>query len=109
MSTVELNRTAPNTSLLDKPSWHFPDEPVYECRAVFCPEEEGGFSAFCINLPGVISQGDTIDEAIENIADAFRETILYYRGANEQIPWEDAEVERPKGTLERWILVECGR
>jgi len=32
-----------------------------------------------VNLPGAISQGETEAEAIENMRDAFRETIRYYQ------------------------------
>ena len=30
-------------------------------------EEEGGYSAQCLELPGAISQGESQEEAIENI------------------------------------------
>src|SRR3954447_23040511 len=33
-------------------------------------EEEGGFSGQCLELPGAISQGETIEELIENTKDA---------------------------------------
>ena len=33
-------------------------------------EEEGGYSVQCVELPGAISQGETKDEAIENIKEA---------------------------------------
>jgi predicted RNase H-like HicB family nuclease len=33
-------------------------------------EEEGGFSGQCLELPGAISQGETIEELIENMKDA---------------------------------------
>lgn len=76
-----------------------------ECRALVCPEEEGGYSVHCMNLPGVISQGETLEEAIENISDAFRETVLYYRGANETIPWGEVNVPPVAGSKEERIIV----
>jgi len=33
-------------------------------------EEEGGFSAQCLELPGAISQGETKEEALQNIKEA---------------------------------------
>jgi predicted RNase H-like HicB family nuclease len=33
-------------------------------------EQEGGFSGQCLELPGAISQGETIEELIENMKDA---------------------------------------
>jgi antitoxin HicB len=35
-------------------------------------EEDGGFNVSCPALPGCHSQGDTEEEAIENIKDAIR-------------------------------------
>ena len=32
--------------------------------------EEGGFWAECPSLPGCVSQGETVDEAIDNIKEA---------------------------------------
>ena len=43
--------------------------------AVFEKAEEGGYCVFVEELPGAISQGETIDEARENIKDAI-ELIL---------------------------------
>lgn len=36
------------------------------------PQPEGGFVAQCIELPGAITQGETEEEALENIQDAIR-------------------------------------
>jgi len=38
-------------------------------------EETGGYVAECPTLPGCISEGDTRDEAIENIKDAIRTSL----------------------------------
>lgn len=37
-------------------------------------EEDGGYSAQCLELPGCVSEGDTWEEALENI----KEAILGY-------------------------------
>jgi len=34
------------------------------------PAEEGGFTAYAPSLPGCISEGDTREEALENIKEA---------------------------------------
>jgi predicted RNase H-like HicB family nuclease len=33
-------------------------------------ETDGGFVAECIDVPGAMSQGETVDEALANVADA---------------------------------------
>jgi predicted RNase H-like HicB family nuclease len=38
--------------------------------AVFEPAEEGGYVAFVEELPGAISQGETLDEARANLKEA---------------------------------------
>jgi predicted RNase H-like HicB family nuclease len=40
--------------------------------AAFVPVPEGGFSAYIEEIPGAISEGDSIEEARANLADALR-------------------------------------
>lgn len=40
--------------------------------AVFTPAPEGGYSAYVEEIPGAISEGDTLEEARENLTDALR-------------------------------------
>lgn len=88
-----------------KYSWQPLGDSAYECRVLLCPEATGGFSAHAMRLPGVVSQGDTEAEALENIADAFQATIQCYRESSIAIPWQPITVARPAGCVERWILV----
>ena len=39
-------------------------------KVVLEPQEEGGYTVYVPSLPGCISQGETHDEAIENIKEA---------------------------------------
>ena len=39
-------------------------------KAVFEPQEEGGFTAIVPSLSGCVSQGDTFNETIANIKEA---------------------------------------
>ncbi len=47
---------------------------------VFEPSDEGGYTVFVPALPGCISEGDTLDEARENIREAI---ALYLEPAEE--------------------------
>jgi predicted RNase H-like HicB family nuclease len=38
--------------------------------AVYEPAEEGGYAAFVEEVPGAISQGETLEEARENLKEA---------------------------------------
>jgi predicted RNase H-like HicB family nuclease len=79
---------------------------TFKCRVLLVPEEEGGYSAYALRLPGVVSCGDTIEEAVANMEDAFRLAIGYYIEEEQTIPWADAQVERTRDSHERWILVD---
>jgi predicted RNase H-like HicB family nuclease len=39
-------------------------------KVVLEPSDEGGFSIYVPSLPGCISEGDTVEEALENIREA---------------------------------------
>lgn len=43
------------------------------------PCNEGGFTAFVAEIPGAISEGQTIDEARSNVLDALKELLAYRR------------------------------
>ena len=78
---------------------------TFECRVLLCPEKGGGFSAHALRLPGVVSQGETVDDALCNIADAFQGAVQTYLENGGAIPWKDARIARKNGCVEGWILV----
>lgn len=43
---------------------------TYEFEAIFTTQDEGGFTVEIPDLPGCISEGDTIEEAEKNIQEA---------------------------------------
>lgn len=47
--------------------------------AVFEPAKEGGYSCFVEEIPAAISQGETLDEAKSNLADALKLVLQYQR------------------------------
>lgn len=40
--------------------------------AVFVPAEEGGYTAYIEGMRGIVSEGDTLQEARENLIDALQ-------------------------------------
>jgi predicted RNase H-like HicB family nuclease len=42
---------------------------------VYQKEKEGGYSGYCLQLPGAISQGETLKELMENMVDAVKLTL----------------------------------
>jgi predicted RNase H-like HicB family nuclease len=51
-----------------------------ELTIVFEPAEEGGYTAYIPEVPGAISEGETIDEAREMVLDALNEILIYRSG-----------------------------
>jgi len=50
--------------------------------AVYQPAEEGGFVAFVEELPGAITQGETLDEARANLKEAIQLVLEANREQN---------------------------
>ncbi len=101
---IEERRGAEKTNFLKRDVWETCTSGTYVCRALLCPEEEGGYSAHSLRLPGVVSQGDTKSEAIRNIAEAFAGALETYL-AEGSIPWSDVDIERSTNCTECWITV----
>ena len=52
------------------------------------PQKEGGYTATVPALPGCISEGDTLDEALRNISDAIEGYIKVLAKHERKIPLE---------------------
>ena len=68
--------------------------------AVYQPAEEGGFIAFVEELPGAITQGETIEEARENLQDAIQLLLEANREQN-RLELAGGEVIRETITVTR--------
>lgn len=44
-------------------------------RVTLEPAEEGGFVAQCVEIPGAVSEGETQQEALENVASAIHDIL----------------------------------
>ena len=63
---------------------------VFKYKAVFSPEENGGYSVTIPALQGCVSQGETFEEALENIKEAAE---LYLEDMKEsEIPEEKSPI-----------------
>jgi predicted RNase H-like HicB family nuclease len=60
---------------------------VYDFKVLLEPDEEaGGYVVSCPSLPGCYSQGDTIDEALENIREAILLCLEDMQAESQSIP-----------------------
>jgi len=60
---------------------------------IFEKEDDGGYHVYCPALKGCHSQGDSYDEALENIRDATKLYIESLIENNEYIPEEDIVIK----------------
>jgi len=64
--------------------------PTYRFKIIVERDEDGIYIASCPALQGCYSQGDTYEEAVENLKDAIRLHIEARRELGEPIPIEIA-------------------
>lgn len=57
-------------------------------KVILEPSEEGGYTVYVPSLPGCVSEGETIDEALQNI----REAIMLYLELPEAIDTSPKEL-----------------
>ena len=94
MGPIETDVITRSTQNKRRPEWIDVDPGAYEC-CVHITKEDDGFSINMPSLPGVVSEGDTEEEAIANIKEAFQGVMESYRKHNEQIPW--VQIPEPRG------------
>jgi len=69
-----------------------PVEQPREIEFVFAPQDEGGFHVYAPDLPGLHTQGDTLEEATANAQEALE---LYVEGLREDgLPLETGVIRR---------------
>lgn len=58
----------------------------YRITVILDPQPEGGYTVTCQELPELITQGDSIDEALKNVEDAFATTLELYEHLGRPLP-----------------------
>jgi predicted RNase H-like HicB family nuclease len=66
---------------------------------------DGGFIAECLNLPGCMSQGETEEEALENLIDAATAVIAVRMQSHLKDAEAHAEVAEPSGAGGRLVTL----
>jgi len=69
-------------------------------RILLRKEPEGGYTVMVPSLPGCVTYGETIEEAIEVAKEAIELYIESLKGHNEEVPTEE-------GTLEYTLTVKA--
>ena len=66
---------------------------IYNYTVLLEKEQDGGYHAFCPILKGCHSQGDTVEQAIENITEAIELYLESFIADSQPIPKEDLIVK----------------
>ena len=64
----------------------------HEFDVVFEPQTEGGYTAYVPDLPGCISEGDTLEEATAMI----QEAMAFYLESRRERGWSLPKIEHRK-------------
>lgn len=59
---------------------------VYKLPLVLDPQPEGGYTVTCPLLPELITEGDTVEEALKNVSDALAAILEAYEDLGKPIP-----------------------
>ena len=72
---------------------------------IFAPQPEGGFTVTCPILPELVTEGNTLEEAYENVSDALSAVFELYAEQGRPLP---SGIELPKSGQVVWseALVE---
>ncbi len=66
---------------------------VLSYKVVLEPAEEGGYTVYVPSLPGCVSEGDTYEEALQNIREAIEGWIQVSQEFGDEIPPSDVIIE----------------
>lgn len=80
--------------------------PKFRCMARLEPQTGGGYTAYVPDLSGVVSEGETEEEAVANIKEALAEALASYLDGGDGIPWEPSTRPADHGEIDRWISVD---
>jgi predicted RNase H-like HicB family nuclease len=78
---------------------------MIDFEVVLIPAEEGGYTVVAPALPGCISEGDTEEEALENIKDAIQGWLVVAKRHGLYVPDPDGI----KVAMEGWAPQPCIR
>jgi predicted RNase H-like HicB family nuclease len=81
---------------------------VYEVEVRLVAEVDAGGLSVCVpQLPGVVSAGETEQEALASIREALAGALKCYTEAGEPIPWVPEVTPKAAGEQQRWVVVHA--
>lgn len=59
---------------------------LYKIPLVFSPQPEGGFTVTSPVLPELVTEGETVEDALANVRDAFAAVVEAYQDLGRPLP-----------------------
>ncbi len=59
---------------------------IFKIPLVLTPQSEGGYTVTSPVLPEMLTEGDTLEQAMENVQDALKATLELYHDMNMPLP-----------------------
>ncbi len=59
---------------------------LLKCPLTLTPQPEGGYTVTSSLLPELVTEGDTVEEALQNVQDALRAVIELYDDLGKTLP-----------------------
>lgn len=72
----------------------------YKIPLVLMPQTEGGYTVTSPLLPELVTEGDSVVEALENVKDAFAAVLELYQELGRSLP-ENTQIPDAKGAV--WL------
>jgi len=77
---------------------------VYRVEVRLEQQPEGGYSVYVPALPGAVSEGETVEEAKNNMREALTGLVRSYCEAGEKIPWVEEVSRAENNEISKWII-----
>lgn len=72
----------------------------YKIPLLLTPQVEGGYTVTSPLLPELVTEGDSLEEALENVKDAFAAVLELYQEMGRSLP-ENTQIPDAKGSV--WL------
>ena len=72
----------------------------YKIPLVLTPQPEGGYTVTSPLLPELVTEGDSLDESLENVKDAFKAVMELYQELGRSLP-ENIQITEKKSHV--WL------
>ena len=76
----------------------------YKIPLLLTPQPEGGFTVTSPLLPELITEGDSVDEVLANVRDAFEAVLETYQDLGKELPLNLQSVDQNSPALIETII-----